>query len=32
MESLVADMVKPDPVKHPTMDEVVARFSEIEQT
>jgi hypothetical protein len=29
MESLVADMVKTDPAKHPTMDEVVVRFSKI---
>jgi hypothetical protein len=29
MESLVADMVKSDPAKRPTMDEVVARFSVI---
>jgi len=29
MESLVADMVKSDPAKRPTMDEVVARFSKI---
>ncbi len=29
MESLVADMVKTDPAKRPTMDEVVARFSKV---
>jgi len=29
MEPLVADMVQEDPGKRPSMDEVVARFSEI---
>ncbi len=29
MEPLVTDMVQDDPTKRPTMDEVVARFSEI---
>jgi hypothetical protein len=29
MESLVADMVKTDPAKRPTMDEVVVRFAKI---
>ena len=29
MESLVADMIKTDPAKRPTMDEVVVRFSKI---
>ena len=29
MEPLVTDMVQTDPTKRPTMDEVVARFSEI---
>jgi hypothetical protein len=31
MEPLVADMVQDDPTKRPTMDEVVARFSEIKK-
>lgn len=29
MELLVADMVKTNPARRPTMDRVVARFSEI---
>ena len=29
MNELIADMVQEDPTKRPTMDEVVARFSEI---
>ena len=29
MKVLIADMVQEDPTKRPTMDEVVARFSEI---
>ena len=29
MNVLIADMVQEDPKKRPTMDEVVARFSEI---
>jgi hypothetical protein len=29
MEPLVTDMVQTNPTKRPTMDEVVARFSEI---
>jgi hypothetical protein len=29
MEPLVTDMVQTDPMKRPTMDEVVTRFSEI---
>ena len=29
MEPLVTDMVQTDPTKRPTIDEVVARFSEI---
>jgi hypothetical protein len=31
MESLAADMTNPDPLKRPTMDEVVARYAEVRQ-
>jgi len=31
MEALVSDMVQDDPIKRPTMDEVVTRFSEIKK-
>lgn len=32
MQSLVQDMVQDDPMKRPTIDEVVRRFSEIWKT
>jgi hypothetical protein len=31
MNGLIADMVQEDPTKRPTMDEVVARFSEVKK-
>lgn len=32
MRPLVADMIQPDPIKRPTMDEVVARFDDIRRS
>jgi len=31
LEGLAADMTNPDPLKRPTMDEVVSRYREIQQ-